>query len=67
MLSVVINTVFIGPNCSRGNSGEDNEVSDISLHKEPELSGGFAELAKKGIKIKDYKEKYPRPKRLFLL
>src|ERR687897_1818851 len=29
-------------------------IPDISLHKEPELRGGFAELQKKGIKIKDY-------------
>jgi hypothetical protein len=35
-------------------------IPDISLHKEPELSGGFAELAKKGIKIKDYKENIPK-------
>jgi hypothetical protein len=34
-----------------------------NLHREPKLSGGFAELAKKGIRIKDYKEDIPRPRR----
>jgi hypothetical protein len=29
----------------------------IEIHKEPELHGGFAELARKCIKIKDYKER----------
>ena len=38
-------------------------IPDISLHKEPELSGGFAELAKKVIKIKDYKENIPKKRK----
>jgi hypothetical protein len=39
-------------------------IPNISLHKEPELSGGFAELANKGtIKFKDYRENIPRPKK----
>src|SRR5918992_3491393 len=29
-------------------------IPDISLHREPKLRGGFAELQKKGLKIKDY-------------
>jgi hypothetical protein len=37
-------------------------IEVIESIKEPELTGGFDELAKKGIKIKDYKEKIPRPK-----
>jgi hypothetical protein len=38
-------------------------ATDISLIKEYELSGGFAELAKKGIKIKGYKENIPKSRR----
>jgi hypothetical protein len=33
-------------------------IRDISLHKEPELSGGFAQLAKKGtIRFTHYEER----------
>ena len=38
-------------------------IPDVSIHKEVELKGGFAELAKKGLKIKDYKENIPRPRK----
>lgn len=33
---------------------------DVSIHKEVELKDGFAELAKKGIRIKDYREDIPK-------
>ena len=29
-------------------------IPDVSIRHTPEISGGFAELQKKGIKIKDY-------------
>jgi hypothetical protein len=38
-------------------------IPDVSIKKEVELKGGFAELAKKGIKIKDYHEDIPKPRR----
>lgn len=39
-------------------------IPDVSIHKEVELKGGFAELAKKGMKIKDYKENIPKSRKM---
>jgi hypothetical protein len=38
-------------------------IPDISIRKEPELSPTFKALQQKGLRIKDYKEDIPKPRR----
>jgi hypothetical protein len=38
-------------------------IPDISIRKEPEIKGGLKALQQKGLKITDYKEDIPRPRR----
>jgi hypothetical protein len=38
-------------------------IPDISIRKEPEIKGGLKALQQKGLKITDYKENIPRPRR----
>ena len=38
-------------------------IPDISIRKEPEIKGGLKALQQKGLKITNYKEDIPRPRR----
>jgi hypothetical protein len=38
-------------------------IPDISIRKEPEIKGGLKALQQKGLKITNYKENIPRPRR----
>jgi hypothetical protein len=38
-------------------------IPDISIRKEPEIKGGLLELKRKGLKITDYHEDIPKPRR----
>ncbi|HET6799026.1 MAG TPA: hypothetical protein VFH25_00560 [Nitrososphaeraceae archaeon] len=38
-------------------------IPDISIHHEPEIKGGLKALQQKGLKITDYKENIPRPRK----
>ena len=38
-------------------------IPDISIHHELEIKGGLLELKRKGLKITEYKEDIPKPRR----
>lgn len=38
-------------------------IPDISIRHEPEIKGGLKALQQKGLKITDYKENIPRPRK----
>jgi hypothetical protein len=40
-----------------------NLIFDISIRHEPEIKGGLKALQQKGLKITEYKEDIPKPRR----